>query len=166
MKDNIMMAFLGFKMMRVLFSYIALLIAKNFTAQIYMEKVLVHGDNPPKLSNYMILYMMVELLMSFIFIGILYAANSAFELELNDDKLDLFTGYIVPDMIMGTIMIMSIGMILSSKMYEKKYFLYKDDGLRAIRALSEIMFMISCVINIIPFNFLVSGVIYEIKQYI
>ena len=33
------------------------------------------------------------------------------------------------------------------KMYDKKYFLYKDDGLRAIRALSEMIFSISMVIT-------------------
>lgn len=163
MKDNnSMIVFVVFKVMRIVFSYVALLIAKNFTSQIYMEKVLVHGDNPPKLSNYIMLYMMTELLMSVIFLAMMYAADSAFELKLNEN--DAFTTYIIPDMIISTLFIVIVGMIVSNKMYEKKYFLYKDDGLRAIRALSEIMFSLSAFMLIIPFNFMTTGLIKEIKD--
>ena len=36
-------------------------------------------------------------------------------------------------------------------MYNKKYFLYKDDGLRAIRALQELMFRNGALVSLIPF---------------
>ena len=42
-------------------------------------------------------------------------------------------------------------------MYDKKYFLYKDDGMRGIRALKEIMFNLSLVFTMVPFNYMVAG---------
>jgi hypothetical protein len=36
-------------------------------------------------------------------------------------------------------------------MYSKKFFLYKDDGLRSIRALTNIAYKFVIIINIIPF---------------
>ena len=51
-----------------------------------------------------------------------------------------------------------IGYVIANKMHDKKYFLYKDDGLRAIRALSELMFTLSFINTLIPYNFIVDGI--------
>lgn len=164
--NNVIMVYSGFKVMRIIFSYVSLLIAKNFTSQIYLEKVLVFGENPPKLTNFLYLYFILELVMTLIFLAIIYASDSAFDLKLNSGSHNLFTDYVLPDLCISYVMLFVIGNIVSSKMYEKKYFLYKDDGLRAIRALSEMMFAFSAFIYIIPFNYLLTGIISAIKLHI
>ena len=40
--------------------------------------------------------------------------------------------------------------IITNTMYVKKYFLYQDDGLRAIRALNDLMFNVGAFVSIIP----------------
>jgi hypothetical protein len=153
------MVYVGFKVLRLAFSYAALMIAKNFTAQIYMEKVLVNGENPPQLSNLIFLSLVIEAVMSMIFMALLYAVDAQFELNLANDETNIFTEFILPDYIISVIMTFAYGSVVASKMYQKKYFLYKDDGLRAIRALSEMMFSMTVINAIVPWNFLVKGLL-------
>jgi hypothetical protein len=54
-------------------------------------------------------------------------------------------------------MTFAFGNIVANKMYQKKYFLYKDDGLRAIRALSEMLFTTSLLNTLVPYNFIIKG---------
>ena len=48
-------------------------------------------------------------------------------------------------------------------MYKKKYFLYKDDGLRAIRAITELMVAISFALAVLPLNYLLTGAIAQMR---
>ena len=162
--NTIMMVYIGFKVLRMVFSYASLLIAKNFSAQIYMEKVLVNGDNPPALTNLLFLYIIVEVIMVVIFLALLMAVDHSFKLGLLNEEDNLLITYIVPDYIISIMLIISIGTIIGNKMYMKKYFLYKDDGLRAIRAYSEMMLTISILTSIVPFNFMITGVFATVKD--
>jgi len=158
------MVYIGFKIIRMIFSYASLLIAKNFSAQIYMEKVLVNGDNPPALTNLLFLYIIVEVIMVVIFLGLLMAVDHSFKLNMLNDEDNLLTTFILPDYIISVMLIISIGSIIGNKMYIKKYFLYKDDGMRAIRAYSEMMLTISILASVVPFNFMISGIYSTIKD--
>lgn len=155
--SNLIMTFFGIKVLRVVFTYTSLLIAKNFTSQIYMDKVLVNGENPPKLSNMIYLYLIIEALMMAIFLALLFTADKQYDLGFSKENDNLYTQYVLPDYIISTIFIIIYGSIISNKMYQKKYFLYKDDGLRAIRALSELLFSISIINTSIPWNYVVFG---------
>lgn len=53
---------------------------------------------------------------------------------------------------------------VASIMYSKKYFLYKDDGLRAIRAFGSIIVNSSIISNLIPYNFMVDGIMSHISS--
>lgn len=162
--NTIIMVYIGFKIIRMIFSYASLLIAKNFSAQIYMEKVLVNGDNPPALTNLLFLYIIVEVIMVVIFLGLLMAVDHSFKLNMLNDEDNLLTTFILPDYIISVMLIISIGSIIGNKMYIKKYFLYKDDGMRAIRAYSEMMLTISILASVVPFNFMISGIYSTIKD--
>ena len=145
----------GIKVMRMIFFYTSLIIAKNYMSQIYMEKVLVNDENPPKLSNFVYLALIAEAIFMAMFLGLLYVADSQFKMQLSPNNF--FTQYVVPDYIIATAFISFYGGIVATKMTNKKFFLYKEDGLRAIRALSEIMFSISSITNCVPWNMLTVG---------
>ncbi len=162
--NNLTVIIVLFKLMRIAFSYASLIIAKNFTAQIYMEKVLVNGENPPKLMNLIVLGMIVEFIMVAIFLSLLYAVVTQFELKVVTENSNIFIDYLIPDYIIGSVMTLLFGYIISNKMHDKKYFLYKDDGLRAIRALSELMFTISTINALIPWNYMVNGLKASLKK--
>lgn len=162
--NNIMVIFVVFKLMRMGLSYASLLIARNFTSQIYIDKVLVQDENPPHLSNFIYLYSVIEFVMTVISILLIYTLDSTFDLNLTTSSTNVFSGYIIPDLIVSSGISMIIGLIIANKMYDKKYFLYKDDGLRAIRALTEIMMKINLLILFIPFNFLFKGIFSLVKD--
>lgn len=160
--NNNLIAYGATKLMRLVIIYFSLLISKNFTTQIYMDKVLVNGENPPKLSNFIYLFMCIEVFCIAIFLALLYAVNDTFDLSVNISTL--FQTLILPDMVMYYLFILVSGIIISQSMYSKKYFLYKDDGLRGIRALHDIVLKIAIFYSCIPLNFIVTGAIHMIKK--
>jgi len=145
----------GMKVMRMIFFYTSLIITKNYMSQVYMEKVLVNDENPPKLANFIYLALIVEGIFMIMFVGLLYVADIQFKLNLSSNNF--FTQYVLPDYIISSAFISFYGGIIANKMTNKKFFLYKEDGLRAIRALSEIMLSISFVTNTVPWNMLTVG---------
>lgn len=162
--DGVLVAFAVSKLMRIGISYASLLIARNFTSNIYMDKVLVNDENPPHLSNLIYLYMIIEFIITTIMIVLLYSLNEVFNLNFANQGYNLFTQFIVTDYLVATVLNLTIGSVVANKMYEKKYFLYKDDGMRAIRALTEIMIAVSIINNIMPYNFIFEGIASLIKN--
>jgi hypothetical protein len=162
---NAFYLFLGLKVLRLVLSYVAIVIAKNLTSQIYMDKVLVNQENPPSLNNLLYLYLGIEAGFFVLLMIMLYMVGTIDTFKLQDTiNTELFTNYLLPDYIIYLILTVVLGLVLSSKMYSKKYFLYKDDGLRGIRALSEILFTYSVINSIVPYNFLVTGIMSEMKK--
>lgn len=162
--DNVLVVFIVFKLMRMGLAYAALLIARNFTTQIYMDKVLVNDENPPHLKNLVYLYLIIDVITAVISIIIIMTLNATFNLKMVFGSTNIFTQYLIPDVFINTLVTYAIGTMLANKMYDKKYFLYKDDGLRAIRALTDIMINISFILNLIPFNFIFKGIYSLIKS--
>jgi hypothetical protein len=141
--NMLLMGLLGVKIMRLIFCFTALYMAKNYTSQVYMDKVLIKDENPPRLTNMIYLGMVFEIIFMMMFLGLLYMADSQFKMGLSPSSF--FSGFAIPDYFICTFFILAYGYIIAGEMYSKKYFLYKEDGLRAIRALSGIMFSITIV---------------------
>jgi uncharacterized membrane protein len=161
--SSIFLLLFGTKVIRCASSYVAHVVSKNFMSQIYLDKVLSRGEAPPKLFNQYLISMAIEFVVFVVFMALLYSADRVIDMF---PKLppSIFTEYLLVDFVMYMFMISAIGWIVSSTMYKKKYFLYKDDGLRAIRALSEILIYISILLTIVPFNYLANGIVQEFKS--
>jgi hypothetical protein len=166
MNSNTIAAFFAIKVMRLVFAYASLLIAKNLTSQVYMDKVLVNGENPPKLSNFIFMYLGIEAIMMVFFMILLYTAEQQFfpTIGFSDPKDNLFSKYVMPDYIISSIFIVLYGTMIASKMYEKKYFLYKDDGLRAIRALADLTFSVVMINTLLPWNYIFYGLMEVVQE--
>lgn len=162
--DNVLMVFVVFKLMRMGLTYAALLIARNFTSQIYMDKVLVNDENPPHLHNFVYLYTIIDIATSFIAMLVIYTFNAVFGLNMVTSSMNIFSSYLLPDTLMSILLSYFIGMVVANKIYNKKYFLYKDDGLRGIRALTEIMMSVNAILGFIPFNFIFKGMYEFVKD--
>jgi len=142
------------KLMRIMLSYVALTITTNYFVQVYMNKVLVNGENPPKLTNFVYMYAIIDGIVFAIISALLYSATGIIDMGVNSET---FTTTVLPDYMVASMLTALTGSIVASKMYDKKYFLYKDDGMRGIRALKDIMFSISTINAIVPWNYLVRG---------
>jgi hypothetical protein len=91
----------------------------------------------------------------------LYITDSQFKVGLGGS---FFTEYVLPDYFLGTFFIVLYGLVVASKMYSKKYFLYKEDGMRAIRALTDILFSITCITTFVHWNIFVFGIINLVQK--
>lgn len=141
-----MMLIYGMKLFKVASAYVTATICANYMAQVYMDKVLVNQENPQPLTNFVIMYLVIDVLMTAMIVAMFYILSSFVGLQLGDSL-----NMIMQDTVWFLAIISIIGFVVSSVMFKKKYFMYKDDGLRAIRALKDIMFQSASVIAIFPF---------------
>jgi formate-dependent nitrite reductase membrane component NrfD len=136
----------GMKLLKVGTAYVSANVCSNFMAQIYMDKVLVSQENPQPLTNFIIMYIVIDMIMTVVVISIFFILSSF---------VGVITGDAITMILQDTAWFMSIigviGFIVASTMHNKKYFMYKDDGLRAIRALKDIMFQIGAFLALFPF---------------
>ena len=158
MDNNVLAIFAVMKVIKLALSYGALMIATNYTAQIYTEKVYVRQENPPKLANMLMLFLGIEILMTVVAVtAVVLMINYASGNEDASMLMSVGTMF-AQDYVLYLISMVVHGIILANIMYSKKYFLYKDDGLRAIRAYSDVLTQYSMFNGVIPFNLFVDGV--------
>ena len=138
----------GFIAIRIFLLYLSTTISSNIMNQIYTERVLINGEEPPVLNYELYLFLVLDLVFNLLLLAAIYGI-----LQFKDSKVesnDIFTSYTL-HYVVSLVIIFVLSMIVSNTMYRKKYFLYKDDGLRAIRALNDIVFKIGCVVSLMPF---------------
>jgi hypothetical protein len=137
------------KILKLMTSFIIANIAANYMSQIYMDKVLINQENPPHLQNFVSMFLLIDVLLMFIIMLIFYVVSMTFfPMTINVSNVIKKIGV---DYAIGLGILALFGYMVSNTMYNKKYFMYKDDGLRAIRALKEMMLYVSISVTIIPF---------------
>ena len=160
MDKNVLAIFAILKLVKLALSYGSLAIATNYTSQIYTEKVYVRQENPPTLANMLMLFLGIEILMTVVAVtAIVLLINYASGDDMSGDDMMSVGTLFAQDYVFYLISMVIHGMVLANIMYSKKYFLYKDDGLRAIRAYSDVLLQYSLFNGVIPFNFFVEGLI-------
>ena len=132
----------GFIIVRIFLLYMSTMVSSNIMTQIYTERVLINGEEPPPLRNQILLFVVIDIIMNILLLG--------FILLMGDDAANYQKLYGAQYGI-SLLLLVILSLIISSTMYNKKYFLYKDDGLRAIRALNEMVFRIGVLISLVPF---------------
>ena len=76
--------------------------------------------------------------------------------ELFGEGVSVYGNYLT-DYVMCQGLIVLLTSFVANVMYNKKYFLYKDDGLRAIRALKELMIYIGLIVYVLPMKYILDG---------
>jgi hypothetical protein len=166
------------KALKLGISYASIVIASNYTSQIYTEKVYVRNENPPKLINMLFLFLGIELAMTVVamsLIGLLFhylmtdsskttasiakpvIAPPTIEGGASNFNMMEVMMLFAQDYVLYIIVMMIQGTIIANVMYSKKYFLYKEDGLRGIRAYTDMLVQTSLFNGSIPFNLFVTG---------
>lgn len=154
--DTQVQAFLyGFLAIRVFLLFLSSKIASNIMTQIYTERVLINGEEPPQLTHLIFLFLVIDLVMNMFLMA--FIAGMSWFIDRNMGLLY----YFVAQYLMSTGLLLVVGYILADMMYRKKYFLYKDDGLRAIRAMQNSLFMIGTVFTLLPMYRMMHGVLRE-----
>lgn len=118
-------------------TYVTSRLSSSSMNYIYQPKVLIEGEEPPTLLYQAYIFIALEISTS----AIVYMLSKA---VINNEELQgLFR--IITYIYIGVISTTSV--IIAYVMMMKKYFLYKDDGLRAIRALETVLMMVSSTVH-------------------
>jgi hypothetical protein len=135
----------GFIAIRVFILYLSSNVSSNIMNQIYTERVLINGEKPPKLIFQIYLFLVVDIIFNIFLIAFVWGVLN---LTGNSEKniLNMF----VIHYLVTLLMLFVILIIITHTMYIKKYFLYNDDGLRAIRALNDLILNVGAFISLIP----------------
>ncbi len=139
------------KLIRLMTAYISINIATNYMSQIYTENVLINNTDPPSLTNLVIIFIMIDILINAIIFALLWFAKTPLGLDDNVFKI-----YLVEYIIIIFAILIQLYFI-STIMYSKKYFLYKDDGLKGIRALRSIFYIFIILYYLMPFGWLIQN---------
>jgi len=142
-RENILLIY-SLISIRIFILYISSYISSNIMGQIYSERVLINGDEPPSLNYQLYLFLCIDIIINLFLFAFAWAVIKSYS---NDNNL--FNIYITQYLI-TTMVLFILCLIISNLMYIKKYFLYKDDGLRAIRVLQIINYRIGVFISLIP----------------
>lgn len=139
------------KVVRLGFAFFAMYTASKILQQQYVNNVFANNQDPPDLRLFLIYYWGIELI--FIVGLMIFLVLLKFLFDRQGDFI--VNGYLImkftQDYIISSVLILILGIIIASVIMQKKYFKYKTDGLRAIRANQDILFYVVLVINFIPF---------------
>ena len=144
--NNMIPMIYGLKLMKLGSVFVAVNIAANYMSQIYMEKVLANQENPQPLINFIWMYSLVDVLFTVLILAITYSVSTFIGSNMNQVMSAL-----VLDNAISLISVSLLGGIVAHTMYSKKFFMYKDDGLRAIRGLKEIVLHFGLLATLAPF---------------
>ena len=129
---------------RILLLYLSSYVSSNIMNQIYTERVLINGNEPPMLNYQLYLFVLIDFLFNLFLFGFAWAIIKTYR-----NNNGLFFSFII-QYVLTTLVTFIICSIVAHMMYVKKYFLYKDDGLRAIRALQIVNFRVGALMSVIP----------------
>ena len=140
------------KGLRILFTYIALFLSTRVFSPIYEEKVYDQKANPPGLWQYMFIFLGFDIAFNCFLVVVLFLLQFLFKTEDNSFIVDkyMFFKYLI-DYAVSMIIMFLIGILVSKVITDKKYFKYKYEGLRAIRAFESIMFFNAIPIYMFPY---------------
>jgi hypothetical protein len=133
--------------------YIGLFFAEKIFSDMYTKTVYVRNHEPPSILTFYGIYLGFAIAMMLFMIVILYIISLIFNTPLNTYLAinnDLIIKYIV-DMIIFHVFTGLLLCVIGALMQRKKYFKYKTEGPRAIRAYSEAISIISAITIMLPY---------------
>jgi len=136
----------GFKAIRVPIMYLSLYLTSLNMEHVYLDKVLANNESPPDLMNFVWLFVIIDFILN---VGLVLIMKLLENFHAFGKDISFIKSFLL-DYIMTTGIIVCFGSILTSYMQNKKYFLYQEDGMRAIRALNEMLFYFGIIIIMIP----------------
>jgi hypothetical protein len=125
--------------------------AASSTIQKYEYIVYDQKQAPPSLMSFMWIFFGFDLAFHVFMLVLLSLSSYLFKSESNAFPVDnfLLTKFTF-DYLVSTLVIMVVGVLIGNIIREKKYFRYKHEGQRGIRAFAEIMKTVSTSITMLP----------------
>ena len=140
------------KLITFVFFYAAFYLAEKLFSEMYMKAVYADGGDPPNLA--LLIFMTFGLHFAFVLFLLTILMLFYFLFKNNQNNFviskELIVSYLV-DYGLCMLTILLISCIITITVQNKRYFKYKTEGLRAVRATRDIMSKIVFVIFAVPF---------------
>lgn len=141
-----------FKILRIGLFFLALFLSSRIFEEMYIKAVFTQNKDPPSLLIFIAIFIAFDFVFClFIFIVVLlikyifHSPNGTFVID------SMFILKMVIDYVFSTILLLIFSFIICSIIQKKKYFRYKLEGPRAIRACQELLFGVASIVFLVPF---------------
>lgn len=139
----------AFKTLRTSTAWLAAFMANKVQQERYIDAVYLKKENPPPLQGMLVLYLMFHSILAIIaFVAIMALA---LVLAGNKQQLKTRTLLVIFDFGIEIVMTAFMGLVIADVLSKKKYFSYRFEGLRAIRAYRELLFSLTAVHGLTPY---------------
>ena len=135
----------GLKVLKLGSVFVSANISANYMSQVYMEKVLVNQENPQPLVNFIWMFLLIDVIITVFILALAYISGTF----VNKD-MSTVVNLLALDTSVVLVNIALFGSVVATVMNNKKFFMYKDDGLRAIRGLKEIIIYFGMIFCLMP----------------
>jgi hypothetical protein len=147
-------ALIAMKLMLVATSWVSAYFAAKVLQDSYIDKVYMKRESPAALSSMVFTFLMFQVLFGAIVLVVTIAITYVVSPKTNPRsgvlKLAIF------DILLSLTSTSFILLTIADVMQNKKYFNYRYEGLRAIRAMKIIMFRASIAGNVLPYFLMIS----------
>jgi hypothetical protein len=139
-----------YKALRFFFMWLSLMAASTIFQRSYIDLVYMQNKGPPNLCNFVMVFLLIDLMFSSMIIGTFFLIKKLMEGHsfMIDNQVMM---WILADYLCTTLIIMVVCLLIAFVEMKKAYFAYRDQGLRAIRALEEISLAVAGIMNAVPF---------------
>jgi len=149
--DPELIAMYSFKGLRVLVAWIATSLASRAFQAMYRQRVYANDDPPPHPAVYVAMFLGLDAAAHLIFGVVLMAAKHLWGVDMALLRMWAF------DWALVSVAVAVVSLVVAQVVYSKRYFRYKYEGERGIRAMQELVFCIYCVAVPLPFFRLTFG---------
>jgi len=155
--DTQFMTLYVLKLMNYGFFALALYLAEKLFSEMYMKNVYGNGSNPPDLLIYIGITLALNLAFVIFLLVVLFLVMYIFQNPNNNFIVDmqLISKFLI-DYIITTVIVGLVGVICGSIIQKKRYFRYKTEGLRGVRALNELMLSLGALVFVVPYFYIVN----------
>ena len=150
--DNEFMAIYALKLVVYGFIAASLFLSERIFSEMYMKSVYGNGENPPDLLKFVGIFLGVNIALTLFLVTILVLLWYIFK---NPSNNFIINPHLIKTFLMDFAIIMVLlilfAIIIGMTIQKKKYFRYKTEGLRGVRALKEIMLGVGALISMMPY---------------
>jgi hypothetical protein len=148
-RANLVGPLLGAKILRIALSWVSAYFAAKLLQDTYIDKVFFKESEPPPLTSMVLTFLMFQGVFAAIANGM---ATTAYWVAVNKtDDVYAVAALSCVDAAFEIAVSCVVLFLVADVFQQKKYFNYRYEGLRAIRALRTLMFRATAAVSLVPF---------------
>jgi hypothetical protein len=147
MKAQGVAVFFGIKLARLATLYAATAIAVRVQEAKYVEEVYGRGKKPPSLNQFLLILACFMVVFDAVLLALVKALG---EMGVKTFAKKKVLTFVLVESFVYTLFVLVVGFFLTRIVAQKRYINYRDDGLRALRAMREMLMAIVVPISMTP----------------